>query len=48
MKAVRTNNVVEDWHQRFNSHTATASLQLYVLVPLLHHEACVVHLHMRL
>jgi hypothetical protein len=48
MKAVRTNNHVEGWHRRINCHAARASLQFYVLVPLLHREACVVQIQMRL
>ena len=36
---VRTNNEVEGWHRRINSRASRTNLQLYLLVPLLHHEA---------
>ena len=36
---VRTNNEAEGWHRRINSKASRTNLQLYLLVPLLHHEA---------
>ena len=36
---VRTNNKVKGWHHRINSKASRTNLQLYLLVPLLHHEA---------
>lgn len=38
-RAIRTNNDVEGWHNRFNRKCATNSLNLYVLVALLYQEA---------
>ena len=48
MRAVRTNNDVEGWHRRINSQAARAQLQFYLLVPLLHREASIVQIQMRL
>ena len=39
MKAVRTNNDLEGWHNRFNGRSARCNIQFYILVPLLHQEA---------
>ena len=45
---VRTNNDVEGWHRALNHQARRASLPLYLLVVLLHDEACRVRLTVRL
>lgn len=47
-KSVRTNNDVEGWHRRINEKARNQSHQLYKLVPLLHQEAELVTLQLRL
>lgn len=44
---VRTNNDVEGWHYRLNNKARRASLNLYQLIQLLHHEALVVVISVR-
>jgi len=41
-------NLHEGWHRRINCHAARASIQFYVLVPLLQREVCVVQIQKRL
>jgi len=45
---VRTNNDVEGWHRRLNNRATRGQLQLYVLVPLLHREASILPLQVKL
>ena len=45
---VRTNNDVEGWHRRLNQQARRGALPFYVLVKLLHEEASVVSLSVRL
>ena len=48
MQAVRTNNDVEGWHRRLNKRAVGGQVPLYVLVPLLHSEAKLVSIQMKL
>ena len=48
MCSTRTNNDVEGWHRRLNGKAGRGQLQLYLLVPLLHEEAQLVPLQMKL
>ena len=48
MQSVRTNNDVEGWHYRLNNKSGRAGITFYLLVRLLHREAEVVHLNVRL
>ena len=43
-QSVRTNNDVEGWHHRLNSHAGRAQLQFYLLLQLLHEEARLVNI----
>ena len=45
---IRTNNDVEGWHNALNRRAGRDSLQFYVLIELLHNEAMLVSLQMRL
>lgn len=45
---VRTNNDVEGWHRRLRSRARRGDLPLYMLIALLHDEAKVVQLQLRL
>ncbi|XP_041475756.1 uncharacterized protein LOC121424214 [Lytechinus variegatus] len=47
-RAVRTNNDCEGWHHRLNGRAGGKALGVYGLVVLLHREAAVVHLTVRL
>lgn len=48
-KSVRTNNDIEGWHNRLNKRAAgRSSLQFYLLVNLLHKEAKLTSIHIRL
>ena len=48
MQTVRTNNDVEGWHRRLNKRAVGGQVPLYVLVPLLHREAKLVSIQMKL
>ena len=48
MQAVHTNNDVEGWHRRLNKRAVGGQVPLYVLVPLLHREAKLVSIQMKL
>lgn len=48
MCATRTNNDVEGWHRRLNGKAGRGQLRLYSLVPLLHREAEMIPLQMKL
>ena len=45
---VRTNNDVEGWHRRLNQRARRADLPFYLLVRVLHEEASMVSLQVRL
>ena len=38
-KSVRTNNDVEGWHNRVNTHAQKSNLQFYLLIELMYKEA---------
>ena len=46
--ATRTNNDVEGWHHRLNDRAERGQLSLYLLVPLLHQEAEMLPLQIKL
>ena len=48
MASVRTNNDVEGWHRRFNLRANEAGVAFYVLIPMLHAEARLLPLQVRL
>ena len=49
MQSVRTNNDVEGWHHRLNRRASgKTQLPLYLLINLLHNEACLTAIHIRL
>ena len=48
MRAVRTNNDVEGWHNRLNRRTGRSNLSLYKLIRILHQEAATVSLQVSL
>jgi len=45
---IRTNNDCEGWHRRLNHHAGSAQLNLYRMVQLLHSEAKLASLNVRL
>jgi len=45
---VQTNNDVEDWHCHLNNRAIRGQLQLYMLIPLLHREASILPLQVKL
>ena len=47
-RAVRTNNDVEGWHRRLNTHLRTAHPNIYLLISHLHKEAALLPLQVRL
>ena len=48
-QSVRTNNDIEGWHNRLNKHAAGRSnLQFYLLISLLHREAKLTSVYIRL
>ena len=47
-RTVRTNNDCESWHARLNRKALSANLPMYKLILLLHQEARIVHLNMRI
>ncbi|KAK7478156.1 hypothetical protein BaRGS_00030603 [Batillaria attramentaria] len=47
-QAVRTNNDVEGWHHALNCAAGRGSLELYQLIVLLHQQACLVTVSVRL
>ena len=49
MQSVRTNNDVEGWHHQLNRRASgKTQLPLYLLINLLHNEACLTAIHNRL
>ncbi|XP_077868947.1 uncharacterized protein LOC144359867 [Saccoglossus kowalevskii] len=48
LQSVRTNNDVEGWHSRLNKKGKKANLPFYLLVTLLHREATIINVHVRL
>ena len=48
LRATRTNNHVEGWHRRLNTKACRGNIQFYILVPMLHEEASLVKLQMKL
>ena len=49
MRSIRTNNDIEGWHLGLNRRAARESqLPLYLLISLLHREACLTSLQIRL
>ena len=48
MQAIRTNNDVEGWHHRLNRHAPKSSLPFYLLINLLHEEARLISIQLRL
>ena len=48
MRSVRTNNDVEGWHRSINGRAGRHCVQFYRVVELLHTEASLVHLQMKL
>ena len=46
-QSIRTNNDVEGWHRRIN-HRGHEQLPFYTLIRLLHREACIVNIQVRL
>ena len=48
MRSVRTNNDVQGWHRRLNTRAGRASLHFYSLLWMLHQEAELVSLQVRL
>ena len=47
-QTVRANNEVEGWHRRLNKRAVGGQVHLYVLIPLLHKEAKLVSIHIKL
>ena len=47
-RSIRTNNDVEGWHRRLNGRAGRHCVQFYTVVALLHSEASMVKLQMRL
>lgn len=45
---IRTNNDVEGWHCRLNHKAKRASLNMYLLINLLHEESLLVDINLRL
>ena len=48
MQSVRTNNDVEGWHKRINSKARKTNLCLYLLIQVLHEEAQLINVQVRL
>ena len=48
LQPIRTNNDLDGWHRRLNSHASKDNLDLYFLVTLLHSEAKLVQLQVSL
>jgi len=46
--AVRTNNDVEGWHRDLNAQAISGELQFYLLVPLLHRQATLLPIQVKL
>jgi len=46
--AVRTNNDVEGWHRDLNAQAISGELQFYLLVPLLHRQATLLPVQVKL
>jgi len=47
-KSVRTNNDVEGWHNRVNTHAQKSNLQFYLLIELMYKEASKIPLQLKM
>lgn len=47
-ETVRTNNDVEGWHRRLNNKATRGQVQFYLLVPMLHREASLLPVQVKL
>ena len=47
-KSIRTNNDVEGWHNRVNTHAGKSNLQFYLLLQLMYVEASKIPLQLKL
>jgi hypothetical protein len=47
-KSVRTNNDVEGWHNRVNTHAQKSNLQFYLLIELMYNEASKIPLQLKM